>query len=104
MGKTVKYEKIVKYPEVTRDLAIVLNEDILVGNMINDINKISNLIESVELFDIYTGEGIEKGKKSVAISIVLRKKNGTLDEKEITETVDKILELIRKNYQGEIRQ
>jgi phenylalanyl-tRNA synthetase beta chain len=104
MGKTVKYEKIIKYPEVTRDLAIVLNEDILIGNMINDINKISNLIESVELFDIYTGEGIEKGKKSVAISIVLRKKNGTLDEKEITETVDKILELIRKNYQGEIRQ
>lgn len=103
-GKVVKYERIVKYPEVTRDIAIVLDKSVLVGNMINDIKKSSNFIESVELFDIYQGDRIEAGKKSVAISIVMRKKDGTLEEKEITGTVDKILELIRKNYNGEIRQ
>nr|WP_307774578.1 phenylalanine--tRNA ligase subunit beta [uncultured Cetobacterium sp.] len=103
-GKKVKYEKIVKYPEVTRDLAIVLDRDILVGKMLEDIKKSSNLIESVAIFDVYQGEKIEADKKSVAISIVLRKKDGTLEENDINITVDKILKLISKNYNGEIRQ
>ncbi|MEG0398323.1 MAG: hypothetical protein RR656_04475, partial [Cetobacterium sp.] len=58
----------------------------------------------VELFDIYQGEKIEDSKKSVAIRVVLRKKDGTLEEKDITTTVEKILEIIGKNYKGEIRQ
>lgn len=103
-NKKVKYEKIVKYPEVTRDLAIVLDADVLVGKMIEDIRKSSNLIENVSIFDIYQGDRIEAGKKSVAISIVLRKKDGTLEENDINITVDKILNLIAKNYKGEIRQ
>lgn len=104
MGNTVKYERIVKYPEVTRDLAIVLDTDVLVGAMIDSIKKTSNFIEKVELFDIYQGDKIEEGKKSVAISIVLRKKDGTLEENEINTTVEKILGLIKKSYNGEIRQ
>ncbi|MGL5377666.1 MAG: phenylalanine--tRNA ligase subunit beta [Cetobacterium sp.] len=103
-AKKVKYEKIVKYPEVTRDLAIVLERDVLVGKMLEDIKKSSNLIESVAIFDVYEGDKIEADKKSVAISIVLRKKDGTLEENDINITVDKILKLIAKNYHGEIRQ
>jgi phenylalanyl-tRNA synthetase beta chain len=100
----IKYERLVKFPAVTRDLAIVIDEDVLVGNMIGDIKKSSNIIESVELFDVYQGDKMESGKKSVAISIVMRKSTGTLDEKEITEAVDKILGTISKKYKGEIRQ
>lgn len=103
-AKKVKYEKIVKYPEVTRDLAIVLDRDVLVGKMLDDIKKTSNFIESVAIFDVYQGERVEANKKSVAISIVLRKENGTLEENEITTTVEKILNVISKNYKGEIRQ
>ncbi|MGL4977293.1 MAG: phenylalanine--tRNA ligase subunit beta [Cetobacterium sp.] len=103
-AKKVKYEKIVKYPEVTRDIAVVLDRDVLVGKMLEDIKKSSNLIESVAIFDVYQGDKIEADKKSVAISIVLRKKDGTLEENDINITVDKILKLIAKNYNGEIRQ
>lgn len=103
-AKKVKYERIVKYPEVTRDLAVVLDRDVLVGKMLEDIKKSSTLIESVAIFDVYQGEKIEADKKSVAISIVLRKKDGTLEESDINITVDKILKLIAKNYNGEIRQ
>lgn len=103
-AKKVKYERIVKYPEVTRDLAVVLDRDVLVGKMLEDIKKSSNLIESVAIFDVYQGEKIEADKKSVAISIILRKKDGTLEESDINITVDKILKLIAKNYNGEIRQ
>ncbi|MCF2611461.1 MULTISPECIES: phenylalanine--tRNA ligase subunit beta [Fusobacterium] len=104
MSKKIKYEKVVKYPEVTRDFAIVLDEKVLVGDMIEAIKKSSDFVESVGLFDIYRGEHIEAGKKSVAISIVMRNKNGTLNEEDITKVQNKILNIIRTKYSGEIRQ
>lgn len=104
MKNKIKYERIVKYPEVTRDLAVLLNDNILVGNMMEDISKVSPFVEKVNLFDVYKGVNIENGKKSVAISFVLRKKTGTLEENEIKEVVDKILKLIAEKYHGEIRK
>jgi phenylalanyl-tRNA synthetase beta chain len=104
-GKTkVKYEKIVKYPAVNRDLAILMDRETLVGDMIGEIKKSSKLIESVSLFDIYVGDKVEADKKSVAINILMRKTTGTLEENEVTATVEKILGLIKKKYKGEIRQ
>jgi phenylalanyl-tRNA synthetase beta chain len=104
-GKTkIKYEKIVKYPAVNRDLAILMDRETLVGDMIGDIKKSSKLIESVSLFDIYVGDKVEADKKSVAINILMRKATGTLEENEVTATVEKILGLIKKKYKGEIRQ
>lgn len=100
----IKYEKIIKYPEVTRDLAVLLDEKILVGEMIGEIKKISTFIEKVNIFDIYQGTNIEQGKKSVAIGLVLRKPSGTLEENDITEIIEKILELIGRKYNGQIRQ
>ena len=104
MKNAVKYERVVKYPEVTRDLAIVLDKNVLVGNMIDDLKKVSSLIENIDIFDIYEGEKIDGDKKSVAISIVLRDKNKTLTEKEINSVIEKVLDTISKNYNGEIRQ
>ena len=102
--KGIKYERIVKFPEVTRDVAILVDADVLVGNMVADIKKSSNIIENVELFDVYIGEKVEDGKKSVAVQVSMRKSTGTLEEKEITEAIDKILGTIKKKYNGEIRQ
>lgn len=102
--KGIKYERIVKFPEVTRDVAILVDADVLVGNMVADIKKSSNIIENVELFDVYIGEKVEDGKKSVAVQVSMRKATGTLEEKEITEAIDKILGTIKKKYNGEIRQ
>ena len=102
--KTIKYESIVKYPEVTRDLAIVLDRDVLVGDMVDGIKRVSPLIEKVDIFDVYQGEKIDADKKSAAISIVLRNKTKTLDEKEINGVIEKVLALIAKEYKGQIRQ
>lgn len=104
MKANIKYDRIVKYPEVTRDLAILLDDDVAVGDMVTEIGKISELIEKVNIFDVYKGKNIEIGKKSVAVSIVLRKRTGTLEEKEILETVDKVLNLVNRKFNGQIRQ
>lgn len=104
INKKIKYEKIVKYPEVTRDLSIVFQDSVQVGNLLKDIEKTSNHIEKASVFDVYKGKNIEEGKKSVAISIIMRKKDGTLDEKEITGIVENILEVIKDKYKGDIRE
>ena len=102
--KKSKYEKIVKYPEVKRDLAILLDDSVKVGDMLNDIKRVSQLVESVEIFDVYKGQNIEKSKKSVAITFVLRNKARTLEEQEIKEVVEKVLSLINEKYKGQIRE
>ena len=104
IGKQVAYKGIVKYPSVPRDLALVMDENILVGDVLKTIEKTDNKIEKVELFDIYRGQGVEEGKKSVAISIILRDKNKTLEEKEINDIITKILEKVKKDYNAELRQ
>ena len=81
-----------------------MDRETLVGDMIGEIKKSSKLIESVSLFDIYIGDKVEADKKSVAINILMRKTTGTLEENEVTATVEKILGLIKKKYKGEIRQ
>ena len=72
--------------------------------MLNDIKKISNIVEKVELFDIYEGDRIESNKKSVAINILMRSKIGTLNEEDVNKTIEAILQTIHKKYHGEIRQ
>lgn len=100
----VNYESISKYPEVLRDLAITLDKDILVGNMTKDIKKKVNLVEKIDIFDVYSGDKVEEGKKSVAMSIVLRDKTRTLTDQDIDTAMKNILSLIKDKYNGEIRK
>ena len=104
IGKAVKYEGMVKFPAVPRDIALVMDEEVLVGDVLKVIEKVDNKIEKVELFDIYRGLGVLTGKKSVAISIKLRDKNKTLEEKEINDVVEKILKKVEKQFGAELRQ
>lgn len=82
----------------------------LSGNSIVQVINFYKLNVEEDLIVVYDdmalplGEHIEAGKKSVAISIVMRNKNGTLNEEDITKVQDKILNIIRTKYSGEIRQ
>lgn len=87
-----KYQGIAKYPSITRDISMVMSKSILVGQVEEVIRKKGgNLLESYNLFDIYEGEQISKGYKSVAYSIVFRAKDRTLSDKEISDIMEKIL-------------
>ena len=88
-----KYTGIAKFPAVTRDISMVMPKEILVGQVEEVIEKKGGTyLESYALFDIYEGEQIKKGFKSVAYSIVYRAKDKTLEEAEITSAMNKILE------------
>lgn len=102
--KPFVYQGPVKYPAVPRDIALVMNENVLVGDVLKTVEKIDKKVEKVELFDIYRGLGVEPGKKSVAISVLLRDNSKTLEEKEINDIMEKILNKVKKDYMAELRQ
>lgn len=86
------YKPLPKYPAVTRDLAIIVDEDILVQQIEDIIRKQgSNMIESVVLFDVYKGSQIAEGKKSVAYSLTYRLDHKTLTDAEVNKVHDKII-------------
>ncbi len=77
----VKYKPLPKYPAVTRDIAIVVDEAVLVGELEETIiENGEGLVEAISLFDIYRGNQVQDNKKSVAFSIVYRSYEGTLTE------------------------
>ncbi|WP_202708083.1 phenylalanine--tRNA ligase subunit beta [Sporosalibacterium faouarense] len=99
-----KYKELPKYPAISRDIALVLDKDILV----KDIEKIiwdngNKLVEGIELFDIYTGDQIPEGKKSVAYSITYRSLDKTLTDEEIAKVHDPIVKALKENLNAELR-
>lgn len=87
-----KYEGIAKFPAVSRDISMVVPKEIMVGQ-IEDVIKQrgGNILEGYNLFDIYEGDQIEKGFKSVAYNIVFRAKDRTLEESDVSGAMKKIL-------------
>lgn len=87
-----KYTGIAKYPAVSRDLSMVVPKSILVGEIEAVIEQRGGkILESCQLFDVYEGEQIEAGFKSVAYSITFRASDRTLEENDISAAMKKIL-------------
>lgn len=92
-----KYEGIAKFPAITRDLSLVVDKGIFVGQIEKIIKKNGGkILESYKLFDVYEGEQVAKGKKSVAYSLVFRDKTRTLSDAEVNPAVEKILKELGK--------
>lgn len=91
------YTPLPKYPAVTRDLALLCNEDTPVLELEKAIESAAGkYLESVKLFDVYQGKQIESGKKSVAFSLTLRSSEGTLTDEQATGAVNKAIKALEK--------
>lgn len=87
------YKPLPKFPAITRDLSLICDDGIPVAEIEKAIKKgAGNLLENIELFDLYKGEQIEKGKKSVSYSLTLRSHDSTLTD----ERADKAVKLVLK--------
>lgn len=91
------YEPLPKFPAVTRDLALICSDSIPVLTLEKAIIRgAGNLLEKINLFDVYKGEQIQSGKKSVAFSIVLRSNDSTLTEDHTSAVMKKIMKELEK--------
>jgi len=95
---------ISKFPANNRDLAFVVDEQVNAGKVLNFIEKIggSELV-SINLFDVYQGQGVEEGKKSLAIGLILQNTTRTLEEQEIADSVSSIVEAVSAEFNASLR-
>lgn len=92
-----KYVEVPKFPAVERDIAIIVDEKVEVGQIEKAITKKGKkILESITLFDIYRDEKIGEGKKSVAYSLIFRDKNKTLNDEEINNVMTNIVSELEK--------
>ena len=103
-GADPEYVPLPKFPAVTRDIAVVCDNTVTVGQLEDCINRgAKGLLKEVELFDIYTGAPIPEGKKSVAFNLTLRSDDRSLTAAEADEDVKSILELLEKELGAVLR-
>lgn len=103
--EVIRYTPLPKFPPADRDLAFVLEENIEVADVIELIKETAGpLLENIEIFDIYRGEKIPEGKKSVAFSLLFRSYERTLRDEEINEIQDKIIKAVEEKFSGKLRE
>lgn len=99
-NKSVEYSK---YPLVSRDYALLVDEDVAYQNIVKELKKASNYIKNIELFDLYKGSNIKEGKVSIALSITLEKLDNTFTNEEINQIDAKVKDVIVNKIKGELR-
>lgn len=99
------YKHLPKFPAVSRDLALLADEAVCVGDIEEVIKRCSkNHLENIKLFDVYSGKQIPSGKKSIAYSLIFRDENKTLNDSEISEIMNKIMTELKDKLKVELRQ
>lgn len=89
------YKPLPKFPATTRDISVVCDIALPVANIEKAIKKaVGSILEKVALFDVYTGEQIEAGKKSVSYSIAMRSHEGTLTDEQADKAMDKVVKAL----------
>ncbi|MEF9952771.1 MAG: phenylalanine--tRNA ligase subunit beta [Clostridium sp.] len=99
-----KYKALPKFPAVTRDIAMLVDENVTVGEIENIIKKNGKaLLEEVKLFDVYRGAQIPEGKKSVAYALIYRGENKTLKDEEVNKVHDMVVKALSDKLSAELR-
>jgi len=100
----ITFKQISKFPSVERDIALLIDENVACASIIDCIKKSAGeYLENVKLFDIYQGDQVAKGKKSMAFNLVFTSIDRTLNVEEIDLTIAKILKDLRDNLNAELR-
>jgi phenylalanyl-tRNA synthetase beta chain len=99
-----KYKPLPKFPAVTRDIAMLVRDEILVKQIEDVIKQHSGkILENVKLFDVYKGKQVEEGMKSIAYSITFRANDRTLKDEEVNKAMEKIVESLRVKLDAKLR-
>lgn len=103
VGK-MKYKEFSKFPSIKKDLAVVVDKDISSEEIGTWIKKAAgSSLSNIDVFDVYTGKGIEENKKSIAYSLTFEKMDRTLTDEEINESLEKVVEVLEKKLGATLR-
>lgn len=98
-------QTISKYPAIRRDLAFVVDESVVAADMIAAAQSVApELIRQVTVFDVYRGEGIEAGRKSIALGLILQETSRTLTDVDADRAIDAALQKIQQEFNADLRE
>ncbi|QIC65013.1 phenylalanine--tRNA ligase subunit beta [Acinetobacter schindleri] len=98
------FTELSRFPSVRRDIALLISDKINVSEIQRLIEKTGGeLLESTWLFDVYTGQGVEEGKRSLAFALLWQHPTRTLEDAEIKSGMDNILQVLENTYQATLR-
>lgn len=101
----MKYKEVSKFPEVRRDLSLLIDQSISFDNINKIARKVdSKILKSVKLFDVYEGDKLPKGKKSYAIACIMSDNTQTLTDKKIDNLMNNLIKSLQENLGAELRE
>jgi len=98
------YEDVVTYPPVHQDLAFVVNSEVLAGSLIDAAREaVGPMLASIRVFDVYEGDQLPDGKKSIALNLSFQSNSGTLSDEDAHALRQRIVEHLEEQLGGELR-
>ena len=99
------FRPLSKFPEVRRDLAILIDENVSAQSIQECIrDSTSEILQDVRLFDIYTGKGVDEGLKSVAFGLILQAFSRTLTDQDIDSEIESVVNALNQNFAATLRE
>ncbi len=103
-AKPIKYKEISKYPSINKDVAFIVDKDVASIDIVEIIKKAGGrLLTEVSVFDVYTGENVDRDKKSIAYSLTFNDPSKTLTDDEVNKLLEKIIKEVEIKVHGQLR-
>jgi phenylalanyl-tRNA synthetase beta chain len=104
VAEVPKYQPLSKFPEIHRDIAILLDQSVPAVDIQATIRQESgDLLKDVDIFDVYQGKGIPAGQKSIALSLTLQHSSRTLIDDEVAKLMERIIVALKERFNAELR-
>jgi phenylalanyl-tRNA synthetase beta chain len=103
-SRATQFQPLAKFPPIERDLAIVLDDQVPAGQVADEIRATApELVDDVRLFDVYSGDQVENGKRSLAFSVRLRSPDRTLEDGDADSVIKRALQRLEASFQAQLR-
>ena len=103
-AKLPKFEELSKFPEVRRDLAVVVDKTVASAELMSNVRAVAGTyLTDLRLFDVYEGKGIDPERKSLALGLTFRDHSRTLSDEVVNLAMDQVIDSLEKNYKAELR-
>ncbi|WP_422133200.1 MULTISPECIES: phenylalanine--tRNA ligase subunit beta [unclassified Endozoicomonas] len=104
LGKVTEFTPLSKFPEVRRDLALLVKQEVAADSLNQVIREeASELLKDVRIFDVYAGKGIAEGHKSLALGLTLQHASRTLKDEEVNQVIDSIVSRLGSEFGASLR-
>ncbi len=98
------FERPSRFPEIRRDIAVIVDLGTTSDSLINFVRKSAGeMVRDVRIFDVYTGKGIDSGRKSIAMGLILQHASRTLVDKEVDDVIQSVVQGLKAEFNAQLR-